>query len=111
MLGTDTSAVCAQDCLVLLKKNIRYHNDAISRAFAYTAEQPGQREWREGESIVLANLALGYPDLRQAERDRRGAHPNLAAWFVCVSACPGLDSTNTGCSLVAVCCRSCLYHW
>lgn len=64
---------------------IHRHNDAITRALAYTAEQLGQREWCEGAAITLADLALVsalvYLDLRQAERDWRGAHPNLAAWF------------------------------
>jgi len=61
------------------------HNDAITRAVAFASEQLGQREWCEGASITLADLALVsallYLDLRQAERDWRGAHPNLAAWF------------------------------
>ncbi len=29
--------------------------------------------------------ALIYPDLRQPERDWRGPHPNLAAWFARIS--------------------------
>lgn len=62
------------------------HNDAITRALAYMAELLGQRAWCEGASITLADLALVsaliYLDLRQAERDWRGSHPNLAAWFV-----------------------------
>jgi len=64
---------------------IKRHNDAISRALAYAAELLGTRAWCEGESITLADLALVsalvYLDLRQAERDWRGPHPNLAAWF------------------------------
>ena len=64
---------------------IHRHNDAITRALAYATEQLGQREWCEGAAITLADLALVsalvYLDLRQAERDWRGAHPNLAAWF------------------------------
>ncbi len=69
--------------------NISRHNDAITRALAHAAEQLGQHEWCEGASITLADLALVsaliYLDLRQAERDWRGAHPNLAAWFARVS--------------------------
>lgn len=64
---------------------INRHNSAITRALAYAAELMGKREWCEGSSITLADLALVsalvYLDLRQAERDWRGAHPNLAAWF------------------------------
>jgi glutathione S-transferase len=65
---------------------IHRHNDAITRAIAYAAEQLGQREWCEGVAITLADLALVsalvYLDLRQAERGWRGAHPDLGAWFV-----------------------------
>lgn len=64
---------------------ISRHNNAISRALDYAAEQLGAREWCEGNAITLADLALVsalvYLDLRQAERDWRNAHPNLAAWF------------------------------
>ena len=65
--------------------NITRHNDAVTRALAYVSGQLGQRTWCEGSSITLADLALAsaliYLDLRQPERDWRGAHPNLAAWF------------------------------
>jgi len=61
---------------------IDMHNLAITRTLAYIAGQLGQREWCEGDSITLADLALVsalvYLDLRQAERDWRGAHPELA---------------------------------
>jgi glutathione S-transferase len=64
---------------------ITRHNDAITRALAHAAEQLGEREWCEGTSITLADLALAsaliYLDLRQAERGWRGSHPDLAAWF------------------------------
>jgi glutathione S-transferase len=67
------------------QSNIDLHNLAITRALAHIADQLGQREWCEGNSITLADLALVsalvYLDLRQAERDWRGTHPNLAAWF------------------------------
>lgn len=66
--------------------NIARHNDAIGRALAYAAELLGSNEWCEGSAITLADLAmvsaLVYLDLRQPERDWRGVHPNLAAWFV-----------------------------
>ncbi len=61
------------------------HNDAITRALAVAAAQLGKSEWCEGTAITLADLALVsallYLDLRQAGRDWRGAHPELAAWF------------------------------
>ena len=69
--------------------NISRHNDAITRALAHAAEQLGQCEYCEAASITLADLALVsaliYLDLRQPERDWRGAHTNLAAWFARVS--------------------------
>ncbi len=65
--------------------NISYHNDAITRALAHAAQQLGDNEWCEGSTITLADLAmvsaLIYLNLRQSERDWRGAHTNLAAWF------------------------------
>lgn len=70
-------------------ENINRHNSAISRTLVYAAELLGTRDWCEGEAITLADLALVsaliYLDLRQAERDWRSAHPNLAAWFVRLS--------------------------
>ncbi len=75
---------------------LKLHNDAITRALAHAAGQLGQREWCEGASISLADLALVsallYLDLRQAERDWRSAHPDLAAWFARMSA---RDSVQT----------------
>ena len=69
--------------------NINRHNDAITRALDHAAEQLGQNEYCEGASITLADLAmvsaLIYLNLRQAERDWRGTHTNLAAWFARVS--------------------------
>ena len=73
---------------------IARHNDAITRALAYAAELLGTREWCEGAAITLADLALVsalvYLDLRQAERDWRGAHSGLAAWFARISARPSV---------------------
>jgi glutathione S-transferase len=64
---------------------IDMHNLAITRALEHIAGQLGQNDWCVGNSITLADLALVatlvYLDLRQPERDWRGAHPNLAAWF------------------------------
>jgi glutathione S-transferase len=68
---------------------ISVHNNAITRALSYAADQLGHREWCEGAAITLADLALVsaliYLDLRQPERDWRGPHPNLAAWFARIS--------------------------
>lgn len=64
---------------------INRHNNSITRALAYASEQLGARAWCEGDTITLADLALVsalvYLDLRQAERDWRSAHPDLATWF------------------------------
>ena len=80
--------------------NISLHNLAITRALDHAATQLGRHQWCEGESITLADLALAsvliYLDLRQAERDWRGAHPNLAAWFVRVSARDSVRATLAG---------------
>ncbi len=85
----DSAIVVRNECVRPAEKQepaiIEMHNLAITRTLAYIAGQLGQREWCEGDSITLADLALvsalTYLDLRQAERDWRGAHPNLAAWF------------------------------
>ncbi len=74
--------------------NIDMHNLAVTRALVHVAEQLGQREWCEGNSVTLADLALVaalvYLDLRQPERDWRSAHPNLAAWFNRLGTRPGV---------------------
>jgi glutathione S-transferase len=77
--------------------NITVHNNAVTRALAYASELLGEREYCEGASLTLGDLALVsalvYLDLRQPERDWRGAHPNLAAWFARMSARPSLRAT------------------
>lgn len=74
--------------------NIAVHGNAIARALAHAAESLGSREWCEGNGITLADLALAsalvYLDLRQPERDWRGDHPNLAAWFARIAARPSM---------------------
>ncbi len=64
---------------------LKLHNTAIANALDYAAGMLGSKEWCEGGSITLADLALAsalvYLDLRQPERDWRSAHPNLCAWF------------------------------
>jgi glutathione S-transferase len=77
--------------------NIAVHYDAVTRALAYAAGLLGEREYCEGASLTLGDLALAsalvYLDLRQPERDWRSAHPNLAAWFARMSARPGMRAT------------------
>jgi glutathione S-transferase len=76
------------------------HNDAITRALAYASSQLGQRAWCEGSAITLADLALAsaliYLSLRQPERDWRGTHPNLAAWFSRISERASVRTTLAG---------------
>jgi glutathione S-transferase len=59
----------------------KLHGDAISRALAHAAAQLRERVFCEGGALTLADLALVsallYLDLRQPERDWRGAHPEL----------------------------------
>lgn len=68
---------------------IKRHNEAITRALSFAAELLDTREWCEGTSVTLADLALVstliYLDLRQSERDWRGAYPNLGKWFARIS--------------------------
>lgn len=77
--------------------NILLHNNAVTRALAYASELLGERAWCEGKAITLADLALAsaliYLDLRQPERDWRGAHPNLSAWFARVGARPSMRAS------------------
>lgn len=79
---------------------INLHNTAITRALAYAAEQLGDREWCEDNAISLADLALVsaliYLDLRQAERNWRSTHPNLAAWFARMSARTSVKTALAG---------------
>lgn len=61
------------------------HNTAVTHALEYAAQLLGSASWCEGQSLTLADLALVsaliYLDLRQADRDWRSKHANLAAWF------------------------------
>ena len=74
------------------------HNTAVSHALEYASALLGTNRWCEGEAITLADLALVsaliYLDLRQAERDWRSAHRNLAAWFERISARPSVIASN-----------------
>lgn len=64
---------------------IEMHDTAVSKALQYASQLLGGHRWCEGEALTLADLALVsallYLDLRFAERNWRGAHPNLKAWF------------------------------
>lgn len=77
--------------------NIALHDNSVTRALAYAAELLGEREWCEGATLTLADLALAsaliYLDLRQPERDWRSAHPNLPTWFARVSARPSVRAS------------------
>jgi len=79
-------------------ENINLHNLAITRALNHAAIQLGEKHWCEGNSVTLADLALIsvmiYLDLRQTERDWRGTHPNLAEWFVRISARDSVRTTQ-----------------
>lgn len=75
----------------------KLHYDAITRALTYAADLLGEREYCEGDTITLADLALVstliYLDLRQPDRDWRGAHPNLSVWFERIAARPSVRTT------------------
>lgn len=78
-----------------LAATLALHNNAITHTLQHIAAQLGTRDWCEGDALTLADLALvsalAYLDLRQPERDWRGTHPNLAAWFQRMSARPGVQ--------------------
>ncbi len=100
----DSAIVVRNECVRPVEKQepaiIEMHNLVITRTLAYIAAQLGQREWCEGDNITLADLALVsallYLDLRQAERDWRGAHPNLAVWFNRLSTRPSVQTALAG---------------
>ena len=64
---------------------LELHNTAVTHALEYASHLLGDANWCEGQSLTLADLALVsaliYLDLRQADRDWRSAHVNLATWF------------------------------
>lgn len=74
------------------------HNLAVTHALDYAAQLLGEREWCEGDAITLADLALVsallYLDLRQAARNWRSAHANLAVWLSRFSARPSVIVSN-----------------
>lgn len=75
-----------------LASTLDLHNEIIARALQHAAAQLGDHAWCAGNAMTLADLALvaalAYLDLRQPERDWRGAHPNLAAFFARMSTRP-----------------------
>ncbi|MBU0688644.1 MAG: glutathione S-transferase N-terminal domain-containing protein [Gammaproteobacteria bacterium] len=78
-----------------LAATLTLHNNAITHTLQHIAAQLGTRDWCEGDALTLGDLALvsalAYLDLRQPERDWRGAHPNLAEWFGRMRARPGIQ--------------------
>ncbi|MBI3223243.1 MAG: glutathione S-transferase N-terminal domain-containing protein [Nitrosomonadales bacterium] len=76
---------------------IARHNQAIGRALAHASQQLGERECCEGNALTLADLAMAsmlvYLDLRQAERNWRAQHPNLAAWFTRIADRPSMRTS------------------
>ncbi len=73
------------------------HNNAITHALAHAARELGEHPWCAGSALTLADLAMVsamlYLDLRQAERDWRAAHPNLARWFARISERPSVKAS------------------
>lgn len=65
--------------------NITLHNNAINRALSFAESELGTQTWVNGATFSLGDIALFsalvYLDLRQPERDWRGAHPGLLAWY------------------------------
>lgn len=76
------------------------HGAAIGRALAHAEAGVGAGDWLEGGALSLADLALVsallYLDLRQPERDWRGAHPGLARWCARMAERPSVQATRAG---------------
>ena len=74
---------------------LELHNTAVSKALEFASQSLGENQWCEGAPLTLADLALVsallYLDLRQAERDWRGAYPNLKNWFERMSQRPSMN--------------------
>jgi glutathione S-transferase len=79
---------------------ITLHQAAVARSLSWAANELVGRTWCEGNALTLADLALGcalgYLDLRQPERDWRGAHPALAAYAARLFARPSFEATRPG---------------
>lgn len=77
---------------------LELHNTAVAHALQYASGLLGERAWCESNAITLADLALAsalnYLNLRQPERDWRGTHANLAAWFDRISLRPSMIEAN-----------------
>lgn len=61
------------------------------------AVEASWREFLEGPlniGQIAVGCALGYLDFRQPDRDWRGDHPHLAAWFAEFDARPAMVSTR-----------------
>lgn len=77
------------------------HGAAVARALAHAAAALADgRPFLEGDACSLADLALlaalVYLDLRQPERDWRGAHPALARFDAAMRARPALGAALPG---------------
>ncbi len=69
----------------------------LFRGLEALAEALGEKPWYHGNGMTLADIAcgcmLGYLDLRFADIDWRGAHPNLAKLFDKLMARPSFRET------------------
>jgi glutathione S-transferase len=69
----------------------------LFRGLEALSEALGENPWYLGNSMTLADIAcgcmLGYLDLRFAEIDWRGAHPNLAKLFEKLMTRPSFKET------------------
>ena len=69
----------------------------LFRGLEALSEALGEKPWYLGNSMTLADIAcgcmLGYLDLRFAEIDWRGAHPNLAKLFEKLMTRPSFKET------------------
>ncbi|NOU00525.1 MAG: glutathione S-transferase [Gallionella sp.] len=95
----DSAVVVRTECLRPAEKQdadiIIRHNNAITHALEFIADQLGQAQWCEGSFITLGDLALAsaliYLDLRQLDRNWRKKHPNLAIWFEKINGRPSVQ--------------------
>lgn len=97
----DSAVVVRTEALRAAEKQdpeiIKRHQDSISRALGFASTELADREYCEGDSISLADLALAaalvYLDLRQPSRHWRESHPNLSQWFERMKQRPSLGLT------------------
>ena len=79
------------------KEWIERQRAKIDRGIVELAQELSERPWCNGEAYSLADIAtgcaLGYLDLRFAEIDWRGAHPNLVALAAKLAGRPSFADT------------------